>query len=120
MILKKILALLFFTFILSGCATYKFQKSTSAARQGYLASYDDKPIIEYTVGKEKSLPDLTLAKERFRRRRPTVEHYYKKMGQIESRFKEDFWDMPAMFLDFVGGVLGSVIFRIFKQYFWRR
>jgi len=105
MLLRKILVLLFFTFILSGCATYKFQKPTAAASQGYLVSYDGKPIIEYTVGKEKSLPDLALAKERFRRRRSVVEYYYKNMGQIESRFKENFWDFPAMFMDFVGGIL---------------
>lgn len=103
--MRKIFALLFIAFVLGGCATYKFQKSSTAATQGYLVSYDNKPIIEYTVGKEKSLPDLPLAKERFKRRRATVEYYYKKMGLIESRFKEDFWDMPAMVVDFVGGVL---------------
>lgn len=103
--MRKILALLFFTLILSGCATYKFQQSAPASGQGYLVSYDGKPIIEYTVGKDKSLPDLGLAKERFRRRRPMVEYYYKKMGLIESKFKENFWDPPAMIIDFLGGIL---------------
>ena len=105
MFLRKISVLLFLIFILSGCATYKFQKPATGSSQGYLVSYDNKPIIEYTVGKEKALPDLTLAKERFKRRRPTVEYYYKNMGQINSRFKEYFWDNPAMLVDFVGGVL---------------
>ncbi len=105
MLSRKILVLLFLTFILSGCATYKFQKPEKPANQGYLVSYDGKPIIEYTVGREKSLPDLTLAKERFRRRRSAVEYYYKQMGLIESKFKANFWDMPAMFVDFVGGIL---------------
>lgn len=103
--MRKILVLLFFTLILSGCATYKFQKPTTAANQGYLVSYDGKPIIEYTVGKEKSLPDLALAKERFKRRRSVVEDYYKKMGQIESKFKANFWGFPAMLVDFAGGIL---------------
>ena len=105
MLSRKILSLLFAVFILSGCATYKFQKSASDASKGYLVSYDDKPIIEYTVGKEKSLPDLTIAKERFKRRRSMVEYYYKKMDLIESKFKANFWDMPAMLVDFVGGIL---------------
>jgi len=103
--LRKILILLFFAFILSGCATYKFQKSASSGSQGYLACYNGEPILEYTVGKEKSLPDLTLAKKRFKRRRPTVEHYYKQMGQIEPRLKELFWEPPAMLADFLGGIL---------------
>jgi len=103
--LKKILVLIILGFILSGCATYKFQKPATSGSQGYLASYDGKPILEYTVGKEKSLPDLALAKERFKRRRTTVEYYYKKMNIIESRLKEFFWDPPAMFVDLLGGVL---------------
>ncbi len=104
--MRKILTLLFLAFILSGCATYKFQKpnATGEGSQGYLASYNDEPILEYTVGKEKSLPDLTLAKERFKRRRSTVEYYYKKMGLIEPRLKEVFWDPAAMCIDFLGGI----------------
>ena len=105
MLLRKIFILLFSIIILSGCATYKFQKPTADGAQGYLVSYDNKPIIEYTVGKEKSLPDLTLAKERFKRRRPVVEYYYKKMGKIESRLKENLWGFPVMLVEFVGGVL---------------
>ena len=103
--LRKILFLLFLTFVLSGCATYKFQKPTSSGAQGYLACYDGKPISEYTVGKEKTLPDLTLAKERFKRRRSTVEYYYKQMDQIESRLKAFLWEPPAMVVGFLGGVL---------------
>lgn len=103
--MRKILVLLFFVSVLSGCATYKFQKSASSGSQGYLVSYDGKPILEYTVGKEKSLPDLTLAKERFKRRRTTVEYYCKKTGQIQSRLKDFFWDPPVMFVDFLWGVL---------------
>jgi len=90
---------------LSGCATYKFQKPATSGGQGFIACYDGKPILEYTVGKDKSLPDLTLAKERFNRRRSTVEYYYKQMGQIESRLKGLFWDPPAMVIDFIGGIL---------------
>ncbi|MFH1282029.1 MAG: hypothetical protein ABIH91_04885, partial [Candidatus Omnitrophota bacterium] len=103
--MRKTLVLLILTFILSGCATYKFQKPDATGAQGYLAYYDDEPILEYTVGKEKSLPDLALAKERFKRRKSRVEYYYKEMDQMESRLKECFWDPPAMILDFFGGVL---------------
>ena len=105
--MKKILILLFLAFILSGCVTYKFQKPNASGEgsQGYLTSYGDKPILEYTVGKEKSLPDLGLAKERFKRRKDKVEYYYKKMGEIESRVKEVFWEPPAMIMDFIGGIL---------------
>jgi hypothetical protein len=103
--LKKILLLLFPALILSGCATYKFQKSSSQGSTGFLVSYDGKNIPEYTVGKNNSLPDLKLACRRFVRRQQTVEYYYKKTGQIESRLKEFLWDPPAMFADFVGGLL---------------
>lgn len=104
--MRKILVLLFFAFILSGCATYKFQKSGPSASQGYVATYDGKPLLEYTIGKEKSLPpELTLAKERFKRRRAKVEYYYKNMGQIRSRMMEFFWDPPAMLVDFMWGVV---------------
>jgi hypothetical protein len=91
--------------LLSGCATYKFQKGSVPYDKGYVASYDGKIIPEYTVGKDNSVPDLELAKERFKRRRSTVEYYCKKMGDIESRFKEILWDPPAMAIDFIGGVL---------------
>ncbi|MDP2927274.1 MAG: PKD domain-containing protein [Candidatus Omnitrophota bacterium] len=103
--MRKILFLLFLTFVLSGCATYKFQKPATSSAGGYLACYNGKPISEYTVGKEKTLPDLTLAKERFKRRRSTVEYYYKQMDQIESRLKEFFWEPPVMIVGFLGGVL---------------
>jgi len=102
--LRKILALFILTSLLSGCTTYKFQKSTSGS-QGYLVCYDGYPISEYTAGKEKSLPDLTLAKERFKRRRSTVEYYYKQMDQIETRLKAFLWEPPVMAAAFLGGVL---------------
>jgi len=103
--LRKIPILLFFAFILSGCAAYKFQQSASSGTQGYLVTYDGNPVLEYTVGKEKTLPELALARERFKRRRPAVEYYCKQSGQIESRFKEFLWDVPAMCVDFLSGVL---------------
>lgn len=119
--MRKILILLFVTFILSGCATYKFQKpnATGEGSQGYLASYNGDPILEYTVGKDKSLPDLTLAKERFKRRRAKVEYYYKKMDLIESRVKEVFWEPPAMMVDFLWGVLRWPVIAV-KDYKYHR
>ena len=102
--MRKIGLLFVLLLLLSGCATYKFQKGSAPYDKGYVASYDGKLIPEYTLGQDNSVPDLTLAKERFNRRRATVEYYYKKMGQIEARFKELFWDPPAMAIDFIGGI----------------
>jgi len=101
---RRIGWLLVLSFLLSGCATYKFQKGPAPYDKGYVASYDGKLIPEYTLGQANSVPELALAKERFNRRRATVEFYYKKMGQIEARFKELFWDPPAMVVDFIGGI----------------
>ena len=103
--MRKIWLLLVLISLLSGCATYNFQKGAAPYDKGYVASYDGKPIPEYTLGPDNSVPDLVLAKERFKRRRAKVEYYYKKMGQMETRFKEFLWDPPAMFVDFVGGLL---------------
>jgi len=102
---RKITVLLFLSFILSGCATYKFQKGAAHYDNGYVVSYDGKVIPEYTVGQGNTVPDLDLARERFNRRRVKVEYYYKKMGEIEARAKELFWDPPAMCVDFIGGIL---------------
>jgi len=102
--LRKIWLLVVVSLLLSGCATYKFQKGAAPYDKGYVASYDGKPIPEYTLGQNNSVPDLALAKERFNRRRSKVEYYYKKMGKIEARFKELFWDPPAMCLDFICGI----------------
>jgi len=103
--LKKAGLLLALVLMLSGCATYQFQKGPAPYDKGYVASYDGKPIPEFTLGKDNSVPDLALAKERFNRRRLTVEYYYKKMGQMETRLKAYLWDPPVMFVDFLGGLL---------------
>jgi hypothetical protein len=102
---RKIILPLVLTLCLSGCATYKFQKGDAPYNGGYVVLYDGRLVPEYTVGADDSVPELSLARERFKRRRATVEYYYKKMGEIESRFKEMFWDPPAMCVDFLCGVL---------------
>jgi hypothetical protein len=102
---RKTGLLLLLILLLSGCATYKFQKGSAPYDKGYVVSYDGKLIPEYTLGQSNSVPDLALAKERFKRRRAKVEYYYKKMGQIEPRFKEFFWEPPAMIVDFLCGLL---------------
>jgi len=103
---RKILFLLGVVFILSGCATYKFQEGTKPPfDKGYVASYEGDIIPEYTIGKDKSFPpDLSLAKERFNRRRLTVEKYYKDMGYIENRVKEVFWEPPVMIFNIFIGI----------------
>jgi len=92
------------TVSLAGCASYRFQKGQPPYDKGYTVLRDGYLIPEYTLGKENSLPGIELAQERFRRRRGVVEHYYKKMGYIENRFKMTFCDPGVFFLKTVGGI----------------
>lgn len=102
--MKKTIFLVLLAVSLSGCATYKFHHGKEPYDKGYVASRDDKTILEYTIGKDNSVPRLALARERFKKRKNTVEHYYKKMGYIEDKLKMTFWDPPTLFLKFIGGV----------------
>ncbi|MCX5696785.1 MAG: PKD domain-containing protein [Candidatus Omnitrophica bacterium] len=103
--MKKITLLAFLVLVLSGCAAYRFGYGKPPHNKGYLASRDGYTILEYTVGQDNSVPEnLKFAKERFKRRRHTVERYYKKMGYIENRFKEWFWDPPVYFVKLITGV----------------
>lgn len=91
--------------VLSGCATYKFNRGQKPPDKGYVVSRDDYTILEYTLGKDNTVPDdFKLAKGRFKKRRNMVEHYYKKMGYIENHFKMVFWDPPIIFVKFITGV----------------
>lgn len=91
--MRKLFSLFLLLIFLSGCATYKFQLGKKPYDKGYVTSRDDYTILEYSIGRDNSLPaDLGLAKERFKRRRKIVEHYYKKMGYIENHFKMTFWN----------------------------
>jgi len=102
--MRKIQILLLLLLFLSGCATYKFHKGQPPYDKGYVVSKGDYTILEYTLGKDNSVPDLETAKERLRRRKAIVEYYYKKMGYLEDRFKQIFWDPPALFVDFIEGI----------------
>lgn len=90
--------------LLSGCATYSFQKGQSPYNKGYVAARYGRVIPEYTLGKDNSVPDEQIAKERFRRRRAEVESYYKQMGYIENRFKQMFIDPPAFMIQSIIGL----------------
>jgi len=104
--MKRIILVLILTVLLSGCASYKFQRGEKPYENGYVVSRSGYTILEYTVGKDNSVPqDLYTAKRRFQRRRSMVEHYYKKMGEIENRFKGMVIDPPLMGLKFIGGIL---------------
>ncbi|MBM3243826.1 MAG: PKD domain-containing protein [Candidatus Omnitrophica bacterium] len=97
----KKLGLIFISFILiSGCATYKIQEG----KDGFVVSRYKKVIPEYTVGSDNSFPDQEVAGERFKRRKNTVEYYYKKMGFIDNRFKQVFIEPPVAFLQFIVGI----------------
>jgi hypothetical protein len=103
--MKKIIPLFMITLCLLGCASYKFQRGSQPYDKGYVVSRDGYTIPEYTIGKDNTVPqDLELAKERFEERKGIVEHYYKKMGYIENRFKMAFWDPGVFFLKMIGGV----------------
>jgi flagellar basal body-associated protein FliL len=102
--MKKIILLVLLVVFLSGCATYKFQRGKEPYNKGYVVSRDDYIIPEYTIGKDNCVPSIELAKERFKKRRQTVEYYYEKMGYIENKLKTTFWDPPVLFLKFIGGV----------------
>ncbi len=104
--MKKTIVVLILAVLLSGCATYKFQHGEKPYEKGYVVSRNGYPILEYTAGRNNSVPeDLLTAKMRFRRRYRLVEYYYKKMGEIENRFKETVVDPPLMALKFLGGIL---------------
>jgi len=102
--MKKALVLFVFAVLLSGCATYKFQYGQKPYDKGYVVSRDDYTILEYTLGRDNSVPGIKLAKERFQKRKNKVEDYYKKMGYIENHFKMAFYDPCIIFLKTVGGV----------------
>ncbi|MDD5245753.1 MAG: PKD domain-containing protein, partial [Candidatus Omnitrophica bacterium] len=102
--MKKAGFLMILVLFLSGCASYRYHHGQPPYDKGYVVSRDDFTIVEYTLGENDSVPVRTLAKERFTRRRNTVEHYYKKMGLIENHFKMAVWDPATMFLKIVGGI----------------
>ena len=90
---------------LSGCATYSVQKGESPYNKGYVVTRYGRVLPEYTLGKDNSVPDEQVARERFQRRKKEVEAYYKKMGYIENRFKQTFVDPPVFMLQAVAGIL---------------
>lgn len=104
---KFCIAILMFAFCILnvlGCATYKYQLGKPPFDKGYIVSRDGYAIPEYTLGKDNSAPNnIDLAKDRFRRRKGIVEHYYKKMDYIENRFKMAFWDPCIIALKTIRG-----------------
>jgi hypothetical protein len=102
--LKRFYIALVFIILLSGCATYKTQKISSSSDGGFVVSRYGKVIREYTVGSGNSLPDKKVAEERFKRRRPEVEYYYKQMGFINNRFKHIFVEPPLTLIQLVVGI----------------
>lgn len=105
--LKFYIAILIFAFCifnLMGCATYKFHHGQAPYNKGYVVSRDDYNILEYTLGKDNTVPKLPVAKERLKRRRDRVEDYYKRMGYIENHFRMVFWGPCIYFCKLAGGV----------------
>ena len=115
--MKKFLVILLCAFFVSGCAPYKVVRGTKPpAKDGYVFLRDGVMLPEYTIGEGGLAPDnVYLAKERFKRRRKTVEAYYKKMGVIENRFKENIPDRLGYTLGMVGSVFTLPV-RTVKSY----
>ncbi len=102
--MKKVALIFLSAVFLGGCATYKFHHGKEPYNKGYVVSRDDYTILEYTLGKDNSVPNLSLAKQRFKRRRDIVEDYYKRMGFIENHFKMAVLDPWIYFWKLAGGV----------------
>ncbi|MBN2831459.1 MAG: PKD domain-containing protein [Candidatus Omnitrophica bacterium] len=98
--MKKFYPIFILAIFLSGCATYRIQQE----KDGFAVSRYKKVIPEYTQGTDNSFPDKEIAEERFKRRKKTVEYYYKKMGFISNRFKQVFVEPPVVFVQFVTGI----------------
>ncbi len=115
--MKKLTFLFLCLLFCSGCATYKYEKGAKAPyNKGYVVTRQNYMIPEYTVGKDNVVPsDLKLARERFKRRRHTVENYYKQMGLIENRFKQYVVNNMANMLKLVGGVF-TLPYRAYEDY----
>ncbi len=114
----KILLIICALLFLSGCATYSLKKGDySPYNKGFIVTRYDRVIPEYTLGKDNSIPvDEQVARERFQRRRKAVEDYYKKMGYIENRFRQNFIDPPKLIINTVIGVfrLPSIAIKDYK------
>lgn len=102
--MKRFYIILVFLILLSGCATYKVQKNKPADEGGFVVSRYGKVIPEYTLGVNNSFPDKERAEERFKRRKPEVEYYYKKMGFIENRFRQVVVEPPLTLVRFIAGI----------------
>jgi hypothetical protein len=102
--IKRLFMVILAGLFLSGCATYSVKKGESPYNNGYVVARYDRILPEYTLGKDNSVPDEKIAKERFQRRRKEVEACYKKMGYIENRFKQMFVDPPVFMFQTVLGV----------------
>lgn len=80
---------------LSGCAVHRFEKDKKLG--GYTVARFGYVIPEYTVDSNNKAPeDFNLAKDRYKRRKDTVEVYYLRMNQIESYFRRYVGHFPAI------------------------
>lgn len=114
--MKKFTFLVFCLLLCSGCATYRYGKGQSPYDKGYVVTRQNIAIPEYTLGKDNTVPaDLKVAKERFKRRKVTVEKYYKKMGLVENRFKQYIFNNMVNMLKLIGGVL-TLPYRAYEDY----
>lgn len=85
----KSITISFLALSLTGCASYKYQKTEAPeGKTGYVVAREDRVIPEYTIGPDNSYPGLQLAEARFKRRKDMVEYYYKKMDLIRNRFND--------------------------------
>lgn len=102
----RIIAALLCLTVLSGCAPYRINQGIKAPMdKGYVVSRDGVAFPEYTISEDGLPPDnVYLARQRFKRRRKVVEDYYKKLGVMDNRFKENIPDRLGYFWGIVGSV----------------
>jgi hypothetical protein len=102
--MKKFMFLFLGILVLSGCTTYTVKKGTRPYDKGYVVARRGYVIPEFTIGANNTVPEeVDLARERFERRKKTVEYYYEKLGDIDSNFKSYFLKPVSA----VGGLMTS-------------
>ena len=108
---RGILIILVFMFLVTGCASYKYEVVADPYK-GYVVKRNDYIIPEYTTDTKNIAPeDLKIAEARFKRRRDAVTDYYEKMGRVESQFRNIVLDYPLCLVTMVSAVfrLPSII-----------
>lgn len=112
--MKKIIILFACLGLFSGCTVHRFQRSKKLG--GYAVARFGYEIPEYTIDLDSRAPeDLALAKERYRRRKDTVESAYIEMGQIEDYITRYITHFPKVMWSLFANII-KMPFHIVSEY----